>query len=155
MPTNRSTSMEMTLKWTTEVTRYNFWCEPTFTLWTILLNLTIMYVYLCCGCLPVCPVLTCYSGVLPVCVQVTVENLIRVLTGRLPPSTPRSKRLLSDDRSNILVYMTGGATLHAHHQRWAISQVVSYYLSSPYGYFWEYPVKIVIKNVKIALSFSK
>ena len=39
--------------------------------------------------------------------QVTVENFIRVLTGRLPPSTPRSKRLLSDDRSNILVYMTG------------------------------------------------
>lgn len=39
--------------------------------------------------------------------EVTVENFIRVLTGRLPPSTPRSKRLLSDDRSNILVYMTG------------------------------------------------
>lgn len=27
--------------------------------------------------------------------------------GRLPASVPRSKRLLSDDRSNILVYMTG------------------------------------------------
>jgi glycosylphosphatidylinositol transamidase (GPIT) subunit GPI8 len=39
--------------------------------------------------------------------EVTVENFIRVLTGRLPPSTPRSKRLLSDNRSNILVYMTG------------------------------------------------
>ena len=39
--------------------------------------------------------------------QVTVENFIRVLTGRLPPSTPRSKRLLSDERSNVLVYMTG------------------------------------------------
>lgn len=39
--------------------------------------------------------------------EVTVENFIRVLTGRLPPSTPRSKRLLSDERSNILVYMTG------------------------------------------------
>ncbi|XP_013412428.1 GPI-anchor transamidase-like, partial [Lingula anatina] len=39
--------------------------------------------------------------------EVTVENFIRVMTGRLPPSTPRSKRLLSDDRSNILVYMTG------------------------------------------------
>lgn len=37
----------------------------------------------------------------------TVENFIRVLTGRLPQSTPRSKRLLSDERSNILVYMTG------------------------------------------------
>lgn len=39
--------------------------------------------------------------------EVTVENFIRVLTGRLPPSTPRSKRLLSDEHSNILVYMTG------------------------------------------------
>lgn len=39
--------------------------------------------------------------------QVTVENFLRVLTGRLPPSTPRSKRLLSDDRSNILIYLTG------------------------------------------------
>nr|XP_021380490.1 GPI-anchor transamidase [Lonchura striata domestica] len=39
--------------------------------------------------------------------EVTVENFLRVLTGRIPPSTPRSKRLLSDDRSNILIYMTG------------------------------------------------
>ncbi|CAG8529555.1 8842_t:CDS:2, partial [Paraglomus brasilianum] len=39
--------------------------------------------------------------------EVTVENFIRVLTGRVSPETPRSKRLLSDDRSNILVYMTG------------------------------------------------
>jgi len=39
--------------------------------------------------------------------EVTVENFIRVLTGRLPPSTPRSKRLLSDNRSNVLIYMTG------------------------------------------------
>ena len=46
-----------------------------------------------------------------ICCQVTVENFIRVLTGRLPPSTPRSKRLLSDDRSNVLVYMTGTGVL--------------------------------------------
>ncbi|MEE6494694.1 hypothetical protein FKM82_001849 [Ascaphus truei] len=39
--------------------------------------------------------------------EVTVENFLRVLTGRIPPSTPGSKRLLSDDRSNILIYMTG------------------------------------------------
>ncbi|KDQ58649.1 hypothetical protein JAAARDRAFT_128569 [Jaapia argillacea MUCL 33604] len=39
--------------------------------------------------------------------EVTVENFIRVLTGRVPPSLPRSKRLLTDDRSNIFVYMTG------------------------------------------------
>merc|ERR1719154_1031707 len=39
--------------------------------------------------------------------EVTVENLVRLLTGRLPDTTPRSKRLLTDEGSNILVYMTG------------------------------------------------
>ncbi|KAF9025176.1 hypothetical protein BDZ89DRAFT_954069, partial [Hymenopellis radicata] len=39
--------------------------------------------------------------------EVTVENVIRLLTGRMEPSVPRSKRLLTDDRSNIFVYMTG------------------------------------------------
>ncbi|KAJ2963061.1 hypothetical protein NQZ79_g1888 [Umbelopsis isabellina] len=39
--------------------------------------------------------------------EVTVENFIRMLTGRVSADTPRSKRLLSDDRSNIFVYMTG------------------------------------------------
>ncbi|KAJ7133998.1 peptidase C13 family-domain-containing protein [Mycena crocata] len=39
--------------------------------------------------------------------EVTVENFIRVLTGRMEPSVPRSKRLLTDASSNIFVYMTG------------------------------------------------
>ncbi|CAH8476106.1 unnamed protein product [Schistosoma turkestanicum] len=39
--------------------------------------------------------------------EVTVENFIRVLTGRLPPSTPISKRLNTDEHSNILIFMTG------------------------------------------------
>ncbi|KAF5310600.1 hypothetical protein D9619_008248 [Psilocybe cf. subviscida] len=39
--------------------------------------------------------------------EVTVENFIRVLTGRMDSSIPRSKRLLSDERSNIFIYMTG------------------------------------------------
>ena len=55
--------------------------------------------------------------------EVTVENFIRLLTGmwrskessrgstlrvgRVDPSVPRSKRLLTDDRSNVFVYMTG------------------------------------------------
>lgn len=39
--------------------------------------------------------------------EVTVENFIRLLTDRVPEEMPRSKRLLTDDRSNILVYMTG------------------------------------------------
>ncbi|KAF8623188.1 hypothetical protein AX17_007513 [Amanita inopinata Kibby_2008] len=39
--------------------------------------------------------------------EVTVENFIRVLTGRVDDSVPRSKRLLTDERSNVFVYMTG------------------------------------------------
>ena len=36
-----------------------------------------------------------------------MENFIRLLTGRVPEHTPRSKRLLTDAGSNILIYMTG------------------------------------------------
>jgi len=39
--------------------------------------------------------------------EVTVENFIRLLTGRVPEHTPRSKRLLTDSGSNVLIYMTG------------------------------------------------
>ncbi|KAI8977725.1 peptidase C13 family-domain-containing protein [Trametes punicea] len=39
--------------------------------------------------------------------EVTVENFLRVLTGRVEHSVPRSKRLLTDDRSNVFIYMTG------------------------------------------------
>ncbi|KAI0198901.1 peptidase C13 family-domain-containing protein [Astrocystis sublimbata] len=39
--------------------------------------------------------------------EVNVENFIRLLTDRVGAEVPRSKRLLTDDRSNILVYMTG------------------------------------------------
>uniref|UniRef100_A0A7E4ZXV6 GPI-anchor transamidase n=1 Tax=Panagrellus redivivus TaxID=6233 RepID=A0A7E4ZXV6_PANRE len=39
--------------------------------------------------------------------EVTVDNFIRVLTGRLPEGTPRNKRLLSDHQSNVLVYLSG------------------------------------------------
>ena len=39
--------------------------------------------------------------------EVTVENFVRLLTGRHPENTPRSKRLLTDAGSNILIYMTG------------------------------------------------
>ncbi|KZS97591.1 hypothetical protein SISNIDRAFT_449125 [Sistotremastrum niveocremeum HHB9708] len=39
--------------------------------------------------------------------EVTVENFIRLLTGRVEDSVPRSKRLLTDERSNVFVYMTG------------------------------------------------
>lgn len=39
--------------------------------------------------------------------EVTVETVLRVLTGRVPPHTPQSKRLESDSRSNVFLYMTG------------------------------------------------
>jgi phosphatidylinositol glycan class K len=39
--------------------------------------------------------------------EVTVESFIRVLTGRHDEDVPRSKRLLTDDRSNVLIFMTG------------------------------------------------
>ncbi|KAL7294629.1 hypothetical protein TKK_0011933 [Trichogramma kaykai] len=39
--------------------------------------------------------------------EVTVENFVRLLTGRLQAETPRSKRLLTDEGSNILIYLTG------------------------------------------------
>eukprot|EP00249_Psilotum_nudum_P007935 c20923_g1_i1 orf=92-1276(+) len=39
--------------------------------------------------------------------EVTVENFLRVLTGRHDSTVPRSKQLLSDEGSHILLYMTG------------------------------------------------
>ncbi|ODV93929.1 hypothetical protein PACTADRAFT_51674 [Pachysolen tannophilus NRRL Y-2460] len=39
--------------------------------------------------------------------EVTVENFIRLLTDRWGPEQPSSKRLLTDERSNIFIYMTG------------------------------------------------
>ncbi len=39
--------------------------------------------------------------------EVTVESFLRLLTDRVDEDTPRSKRLLTDDRSNIFIYMTG------------------------------------------------
>lgn len=39
--------------------------------------------------------------------EVTVENFIRLLTDRWDTNHPRSKRLLTDENSNIFVYLTG------------------------------------------------
>ena len=39
--------------------------------------------------------------------EVTVQNVIRLLTGRVRDGTPKSKQLLTDSGSNILIYMTG------------------------------------------------
>ncbi|PKA60962.1 Vacuolar-processing enzyme alpha-isozyme [Apostasia shenzhenica] len=39
--------------------------------------------------------------------EVTVENFLRVLIGRHESAVPRSKRLLSDEGSHVLLYMSG------------------------------------------------
>jgi GPI-anchor transamidase subunit K len=39
--------------------------------------------------------------------EVTLDSILRVLTDRHPPGTARSRRLLSDKNSNVLVYITG------------------------------------------------
>lgn len=39
--------------------------------------------------------------------EVTVENFIRLLTDRWDINHPRSKRLLTDENSNIFIYLTG------------------------------------------------
>ena len=39
--------------------------------------------------------------------EATSEAFLRVLTGRHPPGTPRSKMLLTDERSNVLVFLSG------------------------------------------------
>ena len=39
--------------------------------------------------------------------DVTLSSIIRVLTDRHPPGTARSKRLLSDEHSNVLLYIAG------------------------------------------------
>lgn len=39
--------------------------------------------------------------------EVTVENFIRLLTDRWSKDQPKSKRLLTDENSNIFIYMTG------------------------------------------------
>lgn len=39
--------------------------------------------------------------------DVTVQNFVRLLTGRVVDSTADSKKLMSDENSNILIYLTG------------------------------------------------
>jgi phosphatidylinositol glycan class K len=39
--------------------------------------------------------------------EVTVENFLRILLDRHQPEVPRNKRLMSDEHSNILIYMAG------------------------------------------------
>ncbi|KAK9467721.1 peptidase C13 family-domain-containing protein [Lipomyces arxii] len=39
--------------------------------------------------------------------EVTVDTFLRVLTDKVDTTTPRSKRLLTDEHSNVFIYLTG------------------------------------------------
>lgn len=60
--------------------------------------------------------------------QVTLDSIVRVLTGRHAASTARNKRLLSNSASNVLLYITGHGgnefmkiqvRSHRWHPRWS------------------------------------
>jgi GPI-anchor transamidase subunit K len=38
---------------------------------------------------------------------VTVDNFVRILTGRHEPGMPASKRLMSTNESRVLIYLSG------------------------------------------------
>ncbi|EME46649.1 hypothetical protein DOTSEDRAFT_70607 [Dothistroma septosporum NZE10] len=68
--------------------------------------------------------------------EVTVENFIRLLTDRWPASHPTSKRLMTDDRSNILIYMTGhGGNEFLKFQD--AEEISSYDLGDAFEQMWE------------------
>ncbi|OMJ29643.1 GPI-anchor transamidase [Smittium culicis] len=68
--------------------------------------------------------------------EVTVENFIRLLTGRVSSDTPRSKRLLTDEKSNILIYMTGhGGDEFLKFQDF--NEISSYDIADAFAQMWE------------------
>ena len=83
----------------------------TITLITILTSMATMlkliievqhFVYTCCLIIVINAIVVSTKGY-----EVTVQNFIRLLTGRVKEGTPKLKRLLTDEGSNILIYMTG------------------------------------------------
>lgn len=68
--------------------------------------------------------------------EVTVENFIRLLTDRWDESQPRSKRLLTDEGSNLLVYMTGhGGDEFLKFQD--AEEISAFDLADAFGQMWE------------------
>ncbi|KAJ4295200.1 glycosylphosphatidylinositol anchor biosynthesis [Kalmusia sp. IMI 367209] len=68
--------------------------------------------------------------------EVTVENFIRLMTDRVSEDMPRSKRLMTDERSNILVYMTGhGGNEFLKFQD--AEEISAYDLADAFGQMWE------------------
>lgn len=68
--------------------------------------------------------------------DVTVENFIRLMTDRVGEDMPRSKRLMTDERSNILVYMTGhGGNEFLKFQD--AEEISAFDLADAFGQMWE------------------
>jgi phosphatidylinositol glycan class K len=68
--------------------------------------------------------------------EVTVENFIRLMTDRVSEDMPRSKRLMTDERSNILVYMTGhGGNEFLKFQD--AEEISAFDLADAFGQMWE------------------
>ncbi|KHN95711.1 Peptidase C13, legumain [Metarhizium album ARSEF 1941] len=78
--------------------------------------------------------------------EVTVENFIRLLTDRVGDEMPRSKRLLTDDRSNILVYMTGhGGNEFLKFQD--AEEIGSFDLADAFQQMWEKKSRLYSPNI--------
>lgn len=68
--------------------------------------------------------------------EVTVANFTRVLTGRHSPEVTRSKRLLTDSRSNILIFLTGhGGDEFLKFQD--AEEISSYDIADAFAQMWE------------------
>lgn len=80
--------------------------------------------------------------------EVTVENFIRLLTDRVGEEMPRSKRLLTDDRSNILVYMTGhGGNEFLKFQD--AEEISAFDLADAFEQMWEKKRYVLVLNVRV------
>jgi len=88
--------------------------------------------------------------------EVTVENFIRVLTDRWGGDWPRSKRLMSDERSNVLVYLTGhGGNEFLKFQD--AEEISAYDLADAFEQMWEkkrYVVRVCFKSSSLFVSVS-
>jgi phosphatidylinositol glycan class K len=68
--------------------------------------------------------------------EVTVTNFTRLLTGRHAPDVSRSKRLLTDSRSNILIFLTGhGGDEFLKFQD--AEEISSYDIADSFAQMWE------------------
>jgi len=86
--------------------------------------------------------------------EVTVENFIRLLTDRVGEEMPRSKRLLTDDRSNILVYMTGhGGNEFLKFQD--AEEISAFDLADAFEQMWEKKRYVIFSKVHIVTDLNR